>query len=99
MDAQPGDAKRDDANDTEHDDNAGLLTSPVTALGELHGDIARVEGVDGRHLCEIDDEARCGRAGFCSGMLVVSDEGARKLWFGSYAMAMTRNGRRDGMTG
>lgn len=99
MDAQPGDAKRDDANDTEHDDNAGLMTCPVAALGELHSDIARVEGVDGRHVCENDDEARCGRAVFCSGMLVVSDQGARKLWFESYATAMTRNGdargRRD----
>lgn len=99
MDAQPDDAKRDDANDTEHDHDAGLLLSPVIALGELHGDIARVEGVDGRHLCEIDDEARCGRAVFCGGMLVMSEEGARKLRIESYATAMTRNGRRDGTTG
>lgn len=61
MDAQPGDANRDDANDTEHDHDTSLLTGPVPTLGELHGDVARVEGEDGRHLCEIDDDARCGR--------------------------------------
>jgi hypothetical protein len=63
VDAQPDDAKRDDANDTEHDHDTSLLPGPVLTLRELHGDVARVEGVgvDGRHLCGIDDEARCGR--------------------------------------
>lgn len=75
MDAQPGDPNRDDANDAKHDHDTGLLLSPVTALGELHGDIARVEGLDGRHLCEIGDGARCGRAVFW-GLFVSYERGS-----------------------
>lgn len=67
MDAQPDNAKRDHANDTEHDNDAGLLPSPVLALGELHSDIARVEGVDGRHLCEGYDMGRDADVRFSKG--------------------------------
>lgn len=79
MNAQPDNANRNHANDTEHNDDAGLPLSPVIALGQLHGDIARVEGVDGGHLCGIADGARCVRYSARGEVLAVSELGVRML--------------------
>lgn len=50
MKAEGGHADSNNEDDAENDDDSSFLFGPVFAFGELHGDIARLEGLYGCHF-------------------------------------------------